>query len=291
MRILPRALSRLSIAALALCLAHAPHAAAKPQAGPAATPTDSDVAYGPDPANILDLYRPASKDPAPLIVVLHGGGWRAGGKKLGAHVAPPLVAQGYAVAALDYRETKTTTPAQEVQDAALGVAYLLHNAARFGLRTDQFAVLGHSSGSHMAALLGIDPGYLQRDGVDPARLAAVVTLDGVFDVQANLTHFPNEQREEPFGADPAQWKLVSPVDLMDRMKTRPRFCVIHEDTKPRFIEQATLFEAALRKYDLPFETLTAHGLGHGALAYQFAATDQPMAAFTVACLARAFARK
>jgi acetyl esterase/lipase len=249
---------------------------------------DRDVPYGNDPAEILDLYHPAGAGPAHLVVFLHGGGWVAGQKNIGRLIAPPLVARGYAVASLGYRLYPQATPAGAAQDAANGIAYLLRNAARFGLSPGRFALIGHSSGAHMVALLGTDAGYLRRAGLDPASLAAVITLDGVFDVHANLTDFPNQKREAVFGDDPAGWKQVSPVDLLDTASIHPRFCLVHEDTNARFVEQEALFAAALARHGAPAQSVVAHGLTHGDLVQEFSDAAAPMAPFALSCLTGAF---
>jgi acetyl esterase/lipase len=249
---------------------------------------DRDVPYGTDPAQMLDLYHPAGAGPAHLVVFLHGGGWSSGHKGVGRRIAPVLVAQGYAVASIGYRLFPRVTPAGAVQDAANGVAYLMRNAARFGLAPGRFAIIGHSSGAHMVALLGTDAGYLRRAGLDPAALAAVITLDGVFDVHANLTDFPNEKREAVFGDDPAGWKQVSPVAVLDTATIHPRFCLVHEDTNPRFIEQEGLFAAALARHGAPPQSVVAHGLSHGDLVKDFSNPAAPMAPFALSCLAGAF---
>ena len=246
---------------------------------------DRNISYGSDPEQQIDLYHPPVAGPAKLVVFLHGGGWVGGHKGVGRRIAPALVAQGYAVASIGYRLYPQASPQVAVQDAANGIAYLLHNAARFGIDPSRFAIIGHSSGAHMVALLGTDDGYLTRAGVDPRTLAAVITLDGVFDVRANLTDYPSEQREAVFGNDPAAWKRVSPVDLLGSMSAHPRFCLVHEDTNPRFIEQETLFEAALKQRGESVQAVTAHGLTHGDLVSRFGDPGAPMAAFALACLA------
>ncbi len=251
---------------------------------------DHNVPYGPDPAQTLDLYHPAGTGPAHLVVFLHGGGWVGGNKGIGRLIAAPLVAQGYVVASLGYRLAPAISPAGEVQDAALGIAYLLHNAARFGIAPGKFGIIGHSSGAHMVALLGTDATYLRRAGVDPASLVVVVTLDGVFDVAANLTDYPTQQRTALFGTDPAAWKALSPVDLLDSTTMRPHFCLVHEERNPRFVEQESLFEAALRKHGAAVETVTVPGLTHGQLVGEFDAPGTPMAPFVVACLGEAFGK-
>jgi acetyl esterase/lipase len=246
---------------------------------------DHDVPYGANPAQMLDVYHPATGAPGRLVVFVHGGGWVGGNKAGGRLIAQPLTQAGYVVASLGYRLSPETSPAGSVQDAALGIAYLLHNAARFGIDPDKFAILGHSSGAHMVALLGTDATYLRHAGVDPATLAAVITLDGVFDVEANLTDYPNQTRADVFGNDPAGWKRVSPVALVDGMQTHPHFCLVHEDRSPRFIEQERLFETALKQHGEAVEAITAPGLSHGALVGEFADPGTPMAPFTLACLA------
>ena len=252
-----------------------------------AQPVDRDVPYGTDPLQRLDLFHPASPAPARLVLFIHGGGWVGGRKAGGSLIAQPLVAQGYAVASIAYRLFPQTSAAGEVQDAAEAVAYLLRNAQRFNIDPGGFAVIGHSSGAHMAALLGTDANYLRRAGVDPAKLRAVVTLDGVFDLKANITHYPNRREEAVFGNDPAGWPRVSPVDLIGGMTIHPRFCLVHEDRVPRFIEQESLFEAALKKHGETVQAVVAPGLSHVQLVKEFGDPAQPMAAFTLGCLATA----
>lgn len=253
-------------------------------------PTRSNIAYGADPLQILDLYLPTTPGPHRLVVFLHGGGWSGGLKGIGAKIAPPLVAAGYAVASVEYRKVPQTDPAGATADAAHAIAYLLSNAGRLGFDGSHFALLGHSSGAHMVALLGTDGSYLKNAGVDPARLAAVIPLDGVFDVTANLTHFPKEKRFAAFGHDPASWKHMSPADLVGTATLHPRICVLHDDTNRRFIEQASLFEAALRRDGVNFESGIAHGLSHGEVAQEFSDPGTPMAPFVLGCLSRSLAQ-
>jgi arylformamidase len=254
-------------------------------------PVRSDIAYGPDPSQTLDVYLPATPGPHRLVVFLHGGGWTAGSKGLGGKIAPPIVAAGYALASVEYRKVPQTDPAGATQDAARAIAYLLANAGPLGFDGSSFALLGHSSGAHMVALLGTDASYLKNAGVDPKRLVAVIPMDGVFDVTANLTHYPKEKRFTAFGHDAANWRHLSPAVLLASATLHPRFCALHDDTNSRFIEQATLFEAALRGNGANFETGIAHGLSHGEVAQEFSDPGTPMAPFVLGCLSRALPAK
>jgi arylformamidase len=278
-------------AALAiLLLASTSPAAARPGRAEA-EPAVSDVHYGQDAEQVLDVFQPAAAGPHWLVVFLHGGGWTGGKKNVGRIAALPLVQAGYTVASVEYRKSPQTNPAGEVTDAADAIAYLLAHAQQFGIKSQHFAVLGHSSGAHMVALLGVDSRYLKAAGVDPARLAAVMTLDGVFDVTANLTHYPTEKRLGVFGNNQASWKTVSPVDLFGQMAAHPRFCIAHEDTVGRFVEQAGIFDAALQKRGEALEMLTVHGIGHGGMVRRITDPSEPMAGFVLGCLSRALPGK
>ena len=124
---------------------------------PASGAVQRNLAYGTDRDQVLDLYHPKGGRPAHLVVYLHGGGWIHGQKGTGRRIAPPLIAHGYAVASIGYRLFPRGKVADAVGDAARAVAYLLANAQRLELDPTNFSLLGHSSGAHIAALLGTDP--------------------------------------------------------------------------------------------------------------------------------------
>jgi poly(3-hydroxybutyrate) depolymerase len=284
-------MSRALAALLVLAAAAAAAAAAARPRHPTATAAFTDVHYGQDAEQTLDIYQPPTTAAHKLVVFLHGGGWTGGNKNVGRIVALPLIEAGYAVASVEYRKSPQTNPAGEVTDAANAIAYLLTHAAQYHIVPDRFALLGHSSGAHMVALLGVDQRYLKAAGVDPARLAAVITLDGVFDVTANLTGYPTEKRLGVFGNDPATWKTLSPADLLAQMTTHPRFCIAHEDTVRRFGEQADIFNTALTKRHEALQTLTVHGIGHGQMVGLIGDTSEPIGAFVLSCLGQALPAK
>ena len=239
----------------------------------------------------LDVYLPATPGKHPLIVFVHGGSWTGGNKNLGGKIAGPLLAAGYAVASIEYRKVPQTDPAGAVTDVAHGIAYLLDNAKSLGFDGTRFALLGHSAGAQLISLLATDASYLKSANVDPARLAAVIPLDGVFDVTVRLTDYPKEKRFFVFGHDPANWRRYSAAVHLPTATLHPRFCVLHDDTNQQFVEQAALFEAALKKSGAAYETGVAHGLSHGEVAQEFADPGTPMAPFVLGCLSRSLAAR
>ncbi len=107
----------------------------------------------------LDFYGPAfAKDNAaparPCIVVIHGGGWDDGDRTQLASWNPRFVAEGYVVAAIDYRLTpKFIWPAQR-DDVLAAVGWLKTNAVRLGIDPTRFVLLGRSAGGQLATAVG-----------------------------------------------------------------------------------------------------------------------------------------
>lgn len=122
---------------------------------PADTRVQRDIAYveGGSKAQRLDLYLPAKADkPRPLIIWIHGGGWSGGDKA--SCPAARYVADGYAVASLNYRLSGEAVFPAQIQDCKAAVRWLRANAAKNGIDPEKFAVWGSSAGGHLVALLG-----------------------------------------------------------------------------------------------------------------------------------------
>jgi acetyl esterase/lipase len=146
--------------------------------------------YGPGPAQFLELSLPAGDVPAPVVVVVHGGFWRAAyGIELARPLAADLAARGWAAVAVEYRRVGSGPgggggwPATlEDVAAALDLLPDLPGAARLDL-TD-VTVVGHSAGGHLAAWAA-GRGQLP-DGVPGAsprvRVTAAVLQAGVLDL-------------------------------------------------------------------------------------------------------------
>jgi len=123
----------------------------------------ADIPYCPSsstsasPSQMLDLYLPRSEivslTKRPVVVWIHGGGWRSGSR-----LAPPLlslVSQGFVLASLDYRTSDEALFPAQIQDCRTAVRWLRAHAAEHGLDASRIGVVGGESGGHLAALLGV----------------------------------------------------------------------------------------------------------------------------------------
>lgn len=278
-------IAALGLAALTAGVALAPDGAL------AAPRVQQNIAYSPgNAADRLDLYRPAAPGPRPVVIFVHGGGWQHGDKAIGRLLAARFTEAGYVFASLDYRLYPNGTVEDEATDVAQAAAFLLAHAEAYGIDSQRFALVGHSSGGHLVALVATNPHFAQAVGLDLNRLAVVMPLDGVFDISADVGRSPNSRLRPIFGNDPAVWRQESPVALVGSMNVHPRFCVLHETT-PRFAREADGFSAALRDHHLPMTEAAFPGLSHMGLLQAFGDPSSPVVRAALDCLTSALPAK
>ena len=98
-----------------------------------ATPTYKDVTYASaSPTQKLDLYLPACDGPFPVVIDVHGGGFMMGDKSNPAGT-DELLANGYAVASVDYRLSGEAQATAQIQDIKAAVRFLRANASEYKL--------------------------------------------------------------------------------------------------------------------------------------------------------------
>lgn len=119
----------------------------------------------------LDLYIPNGvAAPIPLVVYVHGGGWKTGSKENPGTLF--LVQAGFAVASVEYRLSGAAKWPAQIHDVKGAVRWLRANAATYGLDPERIGAFGGSAGGHLSAFLGTSGGV------------SVVELGGVtFDLE------------------------------------------------------------------------------------------------------------
>lgn len=179
----------------------------------AGAPTLSDIAYGTDPDQRYDLYRPTTSDNAPLILMVHGGGWRRGDKDMSRVVNNKVdrwLPRGIAFVSINYRMQPKAPPLEQARDVARALADVQRNWQKLGVDRSNIILMGHSAGAHLIALLAARPELLTDAGAQTPR--GFVLLDsGALDVPAimNAKHFRLYDRA--FGNNPADWRAASPI--------------------------------------------------------------------------------
>jgi acetyl esterase/lipase len=140
-----------------------------------------DVAYGALPRQTLDIYRPVGAGLAPVVVFLYGGAWNSGSKAMYPFVAATLARQGNVVVVPDYRLYPEVRFPTFLQDCARAVAWTQAHQAELGGDGRRVFLMGHSAGAYNAAMLALDPAYLEAAGTSRDRLAGMIGLAGPYD--------------------------------------------------------------------------------------------------------------
>jgi arylformamidase len=191
-----------------------------------------DQRYGSGPKESLDLFLP--RGPARgTFVFVHGGYWRSLDKAEHAFVAPPLNAQGIAVAVVNYDLCPRVSIATIVDQAARAVAWVIGEGARHGASAHRLVVGGHSAGGHVAAMLMARD--WRDDGFPMNPLHGGVSLSGVHDLRP-LTRF-SYNVDLKLDDDEAARALAGPARGDD---ARPLVVAVGANETGEFLRQSDL---------------------------------------------------
>ncbi|PTL84441.1 alpha/beta hydrolase [Vitiosangium sp. GDMCC 1.1324] len=236
-----------------------------------APPADARIPYGDDPHQFGDLRLPGGKGPHPVVVVVHGGFWRARYdlEHVG-HLCADLTARGYATWSLEYRRVGhpgggwTGT----LEDAARGMDHLRALAARYPLDLERVVVLGHSAGGHLALWLAgrgrLKPGrplYIENS----FKPRGAVSLAGVADLARAFELRLSDGIVESFlGGTPAQvperYELASPAALLPLGVKQVLVHGTDDDTVP--LSVSTEYHARATKLGDSVRLVSLPGAGH-----------------------------
>ncbi len=134
----------------------------------------------------LDLFFPTeSEKPIPIVIFIHGGGWRSGDKSFQHPLASKVASKGFLCATIEYRLSPEAKYPAAVQDIKSAIKWLKKNAKAYNADSSKVTLLGCSSGGHLAALCGVtnnipkfESDYLL--GIS-SKVSAVIDLDGILD--------------------------------------------------------------------------------------------------------------
>ncbi len=187
----------------------------------------------------VDLYLPpSSKKGNPVIMNIHGGGWKNGVKESQGGFSTFFKA-GYAVANLEYRLTGQATAPAAIEDVRCALIYLIKNAEALHIDKNRIVIMGGSAGGHLAlmgGLLGNDHRFdTNCPGVEDVKVAAIVDKYGITDVWdwaygKNITSksatswLGDKAKDEKFAAS------VSPMTYVT--KNSPPVFIVHGDADP-----------------------------------------------------------
>lgn len=118
----------------------------------------------------MDIVRPKNQTgPAPAVLLIHGGGFRAGKRQSYLQQANRLAERGYVAATASYRLAPRNQFPSSVEDVKAAVRFLRANAAKYGIDPDHIGAWGGSAGGHLVLMLGLTPDVAEFEGTGPNR--------------------------------------------------------------------------------------------------------------------------
>lgn len=183
-------------------------------------PTHADVRYGNHEKQTFDLWLvPDTAQPTPLVLFIHGGGFRSGDKGAApAEVIKKYLSEGIAFAAMNYRLSDVGPYPIMMEDCARGLQTIRHRAAEWNIDPKKIASYGGSAGAGISLWLGFHDDLADPKSEDPiaresTRVSAVGSMNG------QSTYDLNDFREwfelpnlQPGPALPAFYGIESDAD-------------------------------------------------------------------------------
>ncbi len=162
-----------------------------------------DIAFGPLPAQQLEVVVPAGISPQkrPVVVFIYGGGWNSGKAGNYHFIGRTLARAGYVVVLPGYRLTPDGVFPHMLQDGALALKWVQDHIAEHGGDPARVFVMGHSAGAYNGMMLALDRQWLGRAGVPDGFIKGMIGIAGPYDFYP----FTSDSARRAFAhvADPA----------------------------------------------------------------------------------------
>ena len=204
--------------------------------------------YGADPQQVLDVYQPARRDPAPVVIFVHGGAYVRGDKDDGeayGNIPMWFARQGLIGINANYRLAPGAKWPSGAQDVGSMVAWTKKNAARLGGNPNRIILIGHSAGATHVS------GYVFDKSLQPAEgagIAGAVLISGRYRVDYDSADPNGANMQAYFGKDEKQYAVRSPIGHISDGAKVPVFVAIAQYDNPHIdVFGAELFSALCKR--------------------------------------------
>lgn len=217
----------------------------------------------------LDVYAaPEGKD-RPVVLWIHGGGWRRGDKASVQKKPQAFVEKGFVFVSTNYRFVPRVTVKEMAGDIAKAIRWVHDHAKDYGGDPRSIFVTGHSAGAHLAALVCTDDRYLKAEGLSLSVIKGCVPVDvSVYDIPMRLKDggaVPPATFTEVFGKTEESHRDLSPVTHIARGKNIPPFLILHVADRPETKAQSHWLAGKLKEAGVAAQVVAAEGTTHGTI--------------------------
>jgi acetyl esterase/lipase len=221
----------------------------------------------------LDLHLPEGARGFPTVIFFHGGSLQETGERRSslvyARVCEPFVSALIACATVDYRLAPAFKWPAMPDDAAAAVKWVKSNIAQHAGDPARIFLFGHSSGCHLAAILGANPKYLARVGLTPASVAGIIAMGCVLaPLEEATARRPMDELRTRWLQSNETSTFASFEDRLDSDPSRfigehtpPTLVVIAEAERffPAILEQGAKFVRRLLQMNRPADVVLVPG--------------------------------
>jgi acetyl esterase/lipase len=217
----------------------------------------------------LDVYAaPGSKD-QPVVLWIHGGGWKKGDKSNVQKKPQAFVAKGYLFVSTNYRFVPEVTVKEMTGDIAKAIRWVLDHIKEYGGDPKSVFVMGHSAGAHLAALVCTDDRYLKAEGLPLSTIKGCVPVDvSVYDIPKRLKDGGSVAPatfKEIFGDKEELHRDLSPVTHIAKGKGIPPFLILHVADRAETKAQSHWLAGKLKDAGVYAKVVAAEGTTHATI--------------------------
>ncbi len=172
----------------------------------------------------LDVFRPSKEGTYPVLILVHGGGWRAGNKSLLIPMAQRVAQKGFVAITVEYQLALEAQYPAAIYNVKAAIRWVRANADKYGMDPDYIAIGGTSAGGHIASLVGLTNGVEKFEGdmgnkEFSSDVQAVLDIDGAINLMEPLSLNKERSHDSPdvqwlggtFAEKPLIWKDASPI--------------------------------------------------------------------------------
>ncbi len=217
----------------------------------------------------LDVYAPTKGENIPVVLWIHGGGWKAGDKANVQKKPQAFVDKGFVFVSTNYRFVPDVTVKEMAGDIAKAIRWVHDHAKEYGGDPKSIFVMGHSAGAHLAALVCTDESYLKAEGLPLSIIKGCVPVDtAVYDVKKQIDSIGPVRAatySSVFGKDEASQKDFSPITHVAKDKNIPPFLILHVADRPDSKAQSQLLADKMKEAGVTAKVVAAEGTNHGTI--------------------------
>lgn len=229
------------------------------------------IAYA-EPKNerqTLDVYVASEGKGQPVVLWIHGGGWRRGDKASVQKKPQVFVDRGFVFVSTNYRFVPQVTVKEMTGDIAKAVRWIHDHISEHGGDPKMIFVMGHSAGAHLAALVCTDDRYLKAEGLSLSVIKGCVPVDvSVYDIPKRLKDggaVPPATFTQVFGKSEESHRDLSPATHVAKGKNIPPFLILHVAARAETKAQSHWLAEKLKAAGVDAKVVAAEGTTHGTI--------------------------